>query len=226
MRTKPLVMSRRQMIVQMMTNDLRDCTRCEIYYCCLLFSTGTLLHFWGSMLFDCNLSNFMLLWFFHWFLFGFHNVCFMFGYPQCLGLSRCYVQWAMHFCKALSWKSLWIKASAKCINVNVSLSLSLLFTSLTWYFHSNWVPSFTSSLVIATICLPLHYSCTLLHFSSAVRAHRGDHYPDQVWGNSYEAFTEMFLFTGSVMCLTSWGPEGSSPDDHYMSFIQQLLWYR
>ena len=25
----------------------------------------------------------------------------------------------MLFCKALSWKSLWIKASAKCINVNV-----------------------------------------------------------------------------------------------------------
>ena len=24
------------------------------------------------------------------------------------------------FCKALSWKSLWIKASAKCINVNVN----------------------------------------------------------------------------------------------------------
>ena len=26
----------------------------------------------------------------------------------------------MLFCKALSWKSLWVKASAKCINVNVS----------------------------------------------------------------------------------------------------------
>ena len=38
-------------------------------------------------------------------------------YPQCLGISRCYVQWPMHFCKALSWKSLWIKASAKWINV-------------------------------------------------------------------------------------------------------------
>ena len=27
-----------------------------------------------------------------------------FGYPQCLGLSRSYDQWPMHFCKALFWK--------------------------------------------------------------------------------------------------------------------------
>ena len=35
---------------------------------------------------------------------------------QCLGLPR-YDQWPMLFCKALSWTSLWIKASAKCVNV-------------------------------------------------------------------------------------------------------------
>ena len=67
------------------------------------------------MLFNCNSSNYMLLWFFPlgllWF-FTMHASCFV--YPQCSGLSRCYDQGPMHFCKALSWKSLWIKASAKC----------------------------------------------------------------------------------------------------------------
>ena len=53
----------------------------------------------------------------------FHNVCFMFDYLQCLGISRCYDQWPMHFCKALSW-NLWIKASAKWINLMVELLMN------------------------------------------------------------------------------------------------------
>ena len=44
----------------------------------------------------------------------FHNICFMFWLPAMFwGISRCYNQWSMHFCKALSW----IKASVKWINV-------------------------------------------------------------------------------------------------------------
>ena len=46
-----------------------------------------------------------------------------FGYPQCLGLSRSYDQWPMHFCKALFWKIALDKSvcqmpKCKC-NVNV-----------------------------------------------------------------------------------------------------------
>ena len=43
----------------------------------------------------------------------------------------------MHFCKALFWKLLWIKASAKCVNVNesvnwISVSFKMLF-KIKWY---------------------------------------------------------------------------------------------
>ena len=48
-------------------------------------------------------------------------------------------QWPMLFCKALSSKSHWIKASAKCINVNVSFLVqsgtfpqSMLTTKIKW----------------------------------------------------------------------------------------------
>ena len=40
-----------------------------------------------------------------------------FVYPQCFGGP-------MHFCKALSWKSIWIKSSAKWMNVNHDFVLS------------------------------------------------------------------------------------------------------
>ena len=94
-------------------------------YIVACFSTGPLLHFWGSCCLNCNLFNYMLLWFFPlaliWF---FTTYASCLGYPQCLGQSRCYDQWPMHFCKALSWKSVWIKASAKWINVNVSLAVT------------------------------------------------------------------------------------------------------
>ena len=47
-----------------------------------------------------------------------------FGYPQCFwGYLVVHDHWPMHFCKALSWKSLWIKASAKWINVNYEVRL-------------------------------------------------------------------------------------------------------
>ena len=55
-------------------------------------------------------------------LFIMYALCFgysqYFGGSGCLG-SHCYDQWPMHFCKALFWKLLWIKASAKWINVSV-----------------------------------------------------------------------------------------------------------
>ena len=51
----------------------------------------------------------------YWHLFAFHNVCFMIWLPAMFwGYLVVYGHWPMHFCKAPSWKSLWIKASAKC----------------------------------------------------------------------------------------------------------------
>ena len=69
------------------------------------------------LLFNCNLSNYMLLLFFLWDFFGFTMyasclaTCNVWGYLVVIVSNLC------TFVK-LSWKSLWIKASAKCINVN------------------------------------------------------------------------------------------------------------
>ena len=120
----------------------------KYFYCCLLFY-GALLHFLRFMLFNFNSFNYMLLWFFPLALIlGFHNVCFMFGYPQCLGLPRRYDQWPIHFCKALSWKSLWINVSAKRIHVThksmqerlqIIDHLKLLYLSTLYSLRSNTV---------------------------------------------------------------------------------------
>ena len=44
----------------------------------------------------------------------------VFGYLQCFGAILLLLSVTYALCKALSWKSLWIKASAKWINVNVT----------------------------------------------------------------------------------------------------------
>ena len=51
------------------------------------------------------------------------------------------IKWLMLFCKALSWKSLWIKSSAKCINVNVNeMSISITFPVANYIlgWHPGW----------------------------------------------------------------------------------------
>ena len=90
-------------------------------FCCLLFHRYT-----RALLDSCCPSVTCLtscsydssLWHLFW------------GFSQCMihvwllamsRISRCYDQWPMHFCKALSWKSLWIKASAKWIHLNVNV---------------------------------------------------------------------------------------------------------
>ena len=89
------------------------------YIIAACFPTGTPIHFLRFILFNCDLFNYMLLCFFPLAL-----ICF----PQCmlhvlaahnvLGLSRCL--WSLTYAlKALSWKSFWIKASAKWINVGL-----------------------------------------------------------------------------------------------------------
>ena len=91
---------------------------CELYCCCLLSSRYTIAPS-RIMLFNWNLFNYMLFWFYPLAL-----IC----SSQCmlhvlasnfvLGLSRCL--WTLTYAAfALSCKSLWIKASAKWLNVNV-----------------------------------------------------------------------------------------------------------
>ena len=82
--------------------QVQSCTFCGS--CCLIVTCLTTWSY-GSFLLA-------LIWFF-----TMYASCF--GSPQCLGLSCSVDQWPMYFCKAISWKSLWIKASATWIHLNV-----------------------------------------------------------------------------------------------------------
>ena len=105
---------------------LTSCTRFELYYCCLLSHRYTLALL-RLMLCNCNLFNYMLLWFFPLAL-----ICF----SQCMlhvlatrnvfgAISLFMIIDLCTFCKALSCNSLWLKASAKWIHVNVNIMLEI-----------------------------------------------------------------------------------------------------
>ena len=81
------------------------------------------LHFWGRfMLFNLHMFNYMLLCFFPLaFICSSQFYASCFGYPQCFGaISLFMIIDLCTFCKAFSWKLLWMKVSAKWIHVNVA----------------------------------------------------------------------------------------------------------
>ena len=66
----------------------------------------------------------------------------------------------MYFCKALFWKSLWIKASAKGIHVNVSVA-GIPFNEWMLHFLSRCVSPPSSFMLVASVLIRVKFTMSL-----------------------------------------------------------------